>query len=160
MFAMIGKAYKNNYEVRVNFSLKVQHHCLIHIENVLRSVPLTSCREFFLPVINSGCVNIAFFVSHCSKPYVASVSVPIVELYYINSFYLDKKLSFRWHLYLSYQLYYTKISKQTKDMGPHFLLDRGWQNWNRILAGLIGLNCIYTGPHLGLGARFSPSYSE
>ena len=46
--AMIGKAYKNVYKVKVNFTLKAKHHCLIHSENVLRSVPLTSWRNFFL----------------------------------------------------------------------------------------------------------------
>ena len=40
--------------------------------------------------------------------YLTSTSVLIVELYYLNSFYQGKKLPFRWHLYLGYQLYCTK----------------------------------------------------
>ena len=39
--------------------------------------------------------------------YLTSTSVLIVELFYLNSFYQGKKLPFRWHLYLGYQLYCT-----------------------------------------------------
>ena len=56
---------------------------------------------------------------------LTSTSVLIVELYYLNSFYQGKKLSFRWHLYPGYQLHCTKSQSKLKTCDLIFHQDKG-----------------------------------
>ena len=57
--------------------------------------------------------------------YLTSNSVLIVELYCLNLFYQGKKLPFRRHIYLGYQLYCTKSQSKLKTCDLIFHRDKG-----------------------------------
>ena len=77
----------------------------------------------------------------------SSASVLIVELHYLNSFYQGKKLPFRWHLYLGYQLYCTKSQSKLEPCES----SRQRMTTLQLNISWLGLNLAYTGPHPGLG---------